>query len=475
MDADECCDIAVVGGRCAGSAAAITAARAGKSVVVLERATFPADTISSHTMFRGTLDEIEKLGAMQALMDLDPPDLRRLFVEISDGAGPSYVFDECIPDELSYTATSVRRYLLDQAMARHARACGTDFREGVVMTDLLWRGGRIEGVEYLDADGRARRLRAALVLGADGRFSTVARQVGASRPYRYSHSPRAAVYRYLNDSSTPEPEASTVHHWRHGTSRGFGFPTTPKGSMMVMFIDDRAEVEAARVDTEAYWQAKLERFPSIARRFASASDWSPIRTTDQLSSFFRRSSGSGWALIGDAGHFKDPIIGQGMRDAFWAGRTVVEHVADHLDDPAELDRALRRWERDREKDCLTPYLAGVWESRLTVDCEALGVLAGALSELQIPIVNRLGSRDHRILELVRPSLIGRVSARAVRNAPDRRRFLKEMAGEVKAITRAVRSGRVASFRSSARVPGFESAAGGWPGPNPRSSQEVKRA
>ena len=102
----------------------------------------------------------------------------------------------------------------------------------------------------------------------------------------------------------------------------------------------RDEVSEARKDPEGYWQRKLDEHPGLADRLAGVdkSTYTKLRSTGETPAFFRASSGPGWALAGDAGHFKDPVTGQGMRDAMWMGRTLAEHVLPVLDDPAAIDR-----------------------------------------------------------------------------------------------------------------------------------------
>jgi hypothetical protein len=74
-----------------------------------------------------------------------------------------------------------------------------------------------------------------------------------------------------------------------------------------------------------------------------------------VSAFWRASSGPGWVLAGDAAHFKDPVTGQGMGDALRMGRTLGEAIDPVLDEPAELDRATRRWEQETARHCLHAY------------------------------------------------------------------------------------------------------------------------
>ena len=90
---------------------------------------------------------------------------------------------------------------------------------------------------------------------------------------------------------------------------------------MMLFMGAAEEVALAKADPEGYWAAKMAVHPRMAARVEGMTDLTPLTFTGDISSFFRASSGPGWALLGDAGHFKDPVIGQGQRDAMWSGRT----------------------------------------------------------------------------------------------------------------------------------------------------------
>jgi 2-polyprenyl-6-methoxyphenol hydroxylase-like FAD-dependent oxidoreductase len=277
-------------------------------------------------------------------------------------------------------------------------------------------------------EGEQHTVHAKLVLGADGQFSTVADLVDAE-PYRWSHSYRAAMLRYYVDPATEDPEATTIHHSRRGSSLSFVFPTTPRGQTVVMFIDSPDVIAAARRDPELVWKRSLELHPALQARYAHATDREPVKFHDRLTSYFRPASGPGWALIGDAGHFKDPIIGQGIRDAVWAGRTLAEHVEHALDSPAALDTELRRWERLRERECSPAYVAGLMESRTMGDTRAIAELLNVLDRRQPRILGPFGARG--------PGVFGRWEKRAmlgafvetVRTSPDPRRTLTELVGQ----------------------------------------------
>jgi 2-polyprenyl-6-methoxyphenol hydroxylase-like FAD-dependent oxidoreductase len=419
-------DVVIVGARCAGSAAAATFARAGRSVLVLERSKFPADTISSHTMFAGTIDEVRAIGALPYLRRLDPPDIRTFRMPMAGPDGAAVEYREEVPSE---TISSVRRYLLDQALVDMVRDLDVEVREQSEVTAVHWRGGRASGVVYRDNKGREHSVGATLVIGADGVFSTVADLVGAAQPYRWSHSPRAAMLRYVKDPIVEGPEATTVFHSRQGRSCAFSFPTTPRGETVVMFVDERASVEGARTQPEEVWAEKLRMHPALEARYGSVADQDSVKVFDELTSYFRPATGPGWALAGDAGHFKDPIIGQGMRDAMWSGRTLAEHTAALIDSPEELDRAMRRWEREREVECAVPYMLGIRESLDEADSDGLRRFVEALSNRGVPLATALGMRDGKASELLSKKTISLALLDAVRRSPNKRQTVRELSTE----------------------------------------------
>jgi flavin-dependent dehydrogenase len=457
MDAD----VVIVGARCAGSAAAVGYAKAGRRVVVLDRARFPSETISSHTIFGPGVTELKAMGAFSRVVDLEPPEYVGIHVESSDGDAPTILRLRASQGAEHEPTISVPRLLLDEQLVATARDAGAEVREGVTVIDVLWRGGRASGVVYVDPDGNRQTIKAPLVVGADGQFSTIADLVGVSTPYRYSHSKRCAVYRYVKDLA-PEPDSSTVYHWRDGTSMGFGFPTTPRGTMIVMFIADRGELDLARRDAEAYWQLKLQHHPSVAARLELTSEPTPVRITDALASYFRTSSGPGWALIGDAGHFKDPIIGQGIRDALWAGRTLAEHTASLLENPAELDRAMRIWEDTRDRECLLAYLVAVHESRMVSDSGGLRAVAQQLSKADLPLLEAVAARDGTLRRVVTPKVAAKTVLAALRASDDRRSCAADLVHEMALFGKMIWNSRRSGFRDTTSVPALENMEEGWP-------------
>ena len=249
----------------------------------------------------------------------------------------------------------VPRDLQDVELVESAREQGVEVRERCTVEALRWRAGRVVGLRYRQRRRSEHEVGATLVVGADGRRSTVASLVGAWTPYRLSRNGRGLVFRYLDDPLAGTVDAETYYQWREDKSFAFAFPTTPAGRLLVLLMGHRDEAGEARRDPEGYWLRKLAEHPGLAARVAGAPPGSKLRSTGETPAFFRASSGPGWALAGDAGHFKDPVTGQGMRDAMFAGRTLAEQVLPVLDDPVAVDRDTRSWEAARDRECLPAY------------------------------------------------------------------------------------------------------------------------
>lgn len=350
-------DVVIVGSRCAGSAAAIALAERGRSVVALDGASFPSDTLSTHLFFPPHWAELQRLGALQRVRQLGAPRHTRAGL-----AGPdSGVVGAFSPYEGLDAGACVRRPGLDLALVQTARDAGADIRQRTRVTDLLRDGaGRVTGVRYRERNGTEGSISARLVIGADGRRSTVGRLVGTtehhSRPNR-----RLMAYAYFTDPH--EDLRNVAMQWRAGDDLVTAFPCDGE-QVLALLMPPVRRTDEFRAGTDAAFQATLRRVPPLAERLSSCTRVSKIFTSYSHPSYFRHSHGPGWALAGDAGHFKDPVTAQGIRDALRFGRLLGEAAAPSLDDPPALDRALAAWESDRDAQCLPMYQ---WANSLGCD------------------------------------------------------------------------------------------------------------
>jgi 2-polyprenyl-6-methoxyphenol hydroxylase-like FAD-dependent oxidoreductase len=362
-------DVVVVGGRLAGSAVAITFARGGRRVVVLERRSLPSDTLSTHVLVPYAVAEAARLGALERLLALDPPLCHYVHV----GAGDVQVHENWSSvDGIGY-GLCIPRPEQDLAFSQTAVAAGADVRENADVTEVVWENGRAVGVRYTQA-GETREIRARLVVGADGRRSTVAAQCGAWTPYRASRNGRGAAFRYMADPKAGTRWGETMSQWRWGTTIGYTFPV-PGDRLICLLMPPAERISAFRRDPDGAWADLIAEDPDgIGERMRGATDMAKVRSTAETTSYFRASSGTGWALAGDAGHFKDPVIGSGQRDALRFGRRLGEIVSPLLAEnapDATIDAALRDWERERDRECNASYHWGSRESRPISPCTPL--------------------------------------------------------------------------------------------------------
>lgn len=341
-------DVVIVGSRCAGTAAAIALARRGRSVIALDGAAFPSDTLSTHLFFPHHWAELELLGARERVLELGAPLHTRAGL-----AGPGVEVVGEFGAASGFTAGScVRRPGLDFALVQTARAAGAEIRERTRVTDLLRDDdGRVTGVCYRGRDGAAGTITANLVVGADGRRSTVARLVSTTEHHHWDNQ-RMMAFAYYEDAH--DSLRHVAMQWRYGNDLVTVFPCDG-GQLVALLMPPVSRAEEFRADSEKAFSDTVERVPPFAERLTDCTRFGKIRVSYQHPSYFRHSQGPGWALAGDSGHFKDPVTAQGIRDALRFGRLLGETTAAHLDDPHALDAALIAWELDRDEQCLPMY------------------------------------------------------------------------------------------------------------------------
>jgi menaquinone-9 beta-reductase len=356
-------DAVVVGARVGGSATAIALARKGRRVIALDRATFPSDTLSTHVLFTTGVAELKWLGALDRVRAVGAPEWRVGHPNTVVLPGTGQRLD---PHGAMSTINGIdyglcpRRPGLDLAMVETAREAGAEVREGADVVGVIWAGGRAAGVRYKTPDGAQHEIRAKLVVGADGRRSTMAKLLGVEQPYRSSENGRGLVFMYVTDPRGPE-ERDTCRRWQSGDTLGFFFPNE-EGVGLALFMPPKEQIKEFRRDP-GKWNRTLEDFPELKARLEGCEPLTKLRSADDTTAYFRISSGPGWALVGDAGHFKDPVLAQGIRDALRFGRLLGDAAADWLDDPRRLDRELFAWELNRDRECLPSYYLGQRETR----------------------------------------------------------------------------------------------------------------
>ena len=303
MDNDNDYDVIVVGARCAGSPTAMLLAQQGHRVLMVDRATFPSDTLSTHVVQAPAVAALSRWGLLDAVLATGCPPIETYSFDF----GPATISGTPRAVDGYSAAYAPRRYLLDKILLDAARDAGVEVREGFNMDDVLIEDGAAIGIQGHD-DAGAVSFRSRVVVGADGRNSHVARIVVAGA-YEERARLQYAYYTYWRDLPVDGFEIFIR------PDRGFAAAATNEGLTMVVVGWPYAQKEAYKADVETNYLATLQLAPAFAERVAAATRVEPF-VGGAVPGFFRVPFGPGWALVGDAGYTKDPITAQGICDAF---------------------------------------------------------------------------------------------------------------------------------------------------------------
>jgi 2-polyprenyl-6-methoxyphenol hydroxylase-like FAD-dependent oxidoreductase len=334
-------DAIVVGARCAGAATAMLLAGKGYDVLLVDRASFPSDTVSTHVIHPPGLTALRRLGLLDDLIATGCPWL------------PSYTFDlgpmviTGTPTAADGTAGSYapRRTVLDELLVRAAQKASAELREGFSVTELITDEGRVVGVRGHARGGLEVSEHARVVIGADGVHSRVAEQVNAPR-YREGPVQGSAYYAYW--SGVPVTGA----RWMLRPGRGFGLIPTNDDLTLVLAAWPQAEMAQVKQDLQGNY--RREATAALGGRLDGGRQETRV-VGEGVPNRFRKPYGPGWALVGDAGYGKDPVTAQGITDAFHDA----EMCADALDTVWRggrgYDDALGHYQQQRDERALPMY------------------------------------------------------------------------------------------------------------------------
>ena len=328
-------DAIVVGARCAGSPTAMLLARKGYRVLLLDRASFPSDTVSTHILHPLGAAALVRWSLLDRLMATGCPPIHTYAFDF----GP-FTLAGAPGTREAPVGYCPRRTILDKLLVDAAAEAGAEVREGFAVDEILFEDGRVAGVRGHSNQANFIE-RARIVVGADGWRSRVAETV---RPEQYDERPRLLAGYYSYWSGLPM-------HGRFETyirdRRGFAATPTHDDLTMVIvgwpyaeFAENRKDVEGNYLKTIALAPAFAERLGGARReaRFAGAA----------VPNFFRKPYGPGWALVGDAGYNRDFITGQGIMDAFHDAELCAAGLDATLSGAQPFDAAMAHYQAARD-------------------------------------------------------------------------------------------------------------------------------
>lgn len=337
-------DAIVVGARCAGAPTAALLARRGHRVLLVDRASFPSDTLSTHMIHAPGVAALARWGLLDDVVATGCPPIESYSFDF----GPITITGTPRPaDDGGTTAYAPRRTVLDKILVDAARDAGAEVREGFTVEEVVMEGGEVVGIRGHAEGGSSVFERAKVVVGADGRSSHVAKAV---RPASYNEKPELQWSYYSYWRGLPADGMEIFIRPDRGWA---AFPTNDDLTLLVVGWP-YAEASAYKSDVEANYLATLELAPEFADRVRKATREDRFHG-GAVPNFFRKPFGPGWALVGDAGYNKDPITAQGISDAFRDAEECTAAISSWLTGAAEFETSMSAYQEQRDSAVLPLY------------------------------------------------------------------------------------------------------------------------
>lgn len=333
-------DAIVVGARCAGSPTAMLLARKGYRVLLLDKARFPSDTVSTHIIWphgaeiMDRWELLERLAAtgcppigLQMTFDLGPFALKGGVTDLNRGRG----------------GFCPRRTVLDKVLVDGAVESGAELRDDVTAEAVIWDGNQVVGIKARSRNGRTFEERARMVIGADGVHSFVAKAVGAQE---YDTRPPLATYYYSYYSGFAIED---IEQYVGVPYQGAACFPTHDGLTLIAAVWPSSRFQEIRGDIEGHVARVHESTPTVQDRLRRATREEKWVGTAGVPNYFRVPYGLGWALVGDAAYNKDPITAQGISDAFIDAENLTEAIDAGFTGRCSLTEAMAHYMSSRDQ------------------------------------------------------------------------------------------------------------------------------
>jgi len=337
-------DAIVVGARVAGSPTAMLLARQGYRVLLVDRATFPSDTMSTHLIHAPGMAALRRWGLADQVVETGCPPVSTYRLD----------FGELVlagtPRGLPGTpyAYAPRRIVLDNLLVEAAAQAGAEVRQGFSLESLIDEDGVVRGIRGHAHDGASIEERARVVIGADGVHSPVAKSVGAAK-YNEVSAVEALYYSYWSGLPAEGEFQIFVRE-----DRALATLPTNDDLTVVLVTWPIEQFEANKRDLEGNYLRSFEAEPLFAERIRGGTRETRIVGT-HMDGFYRRSWGAGWALVGDAGYHKDAVTAQGITDAFREAEALSDALDDVFSGRRTYDDALATYQENRDRSTLPMF------------------------------------------------------------------------------------------------------------------------
>ncbi len=391
-------DVVVVGGRVAGASTSLLLARAGLRVAVVDRAPYGSDSLSTHGLMRAGVLQLARWCLLDQVVALGTPPVRRTLFRYP-GADPVQVSIK--PSAGVDALYAPRRHLLDRILVDAAAEAGAEVLHDVPVVGLVRDGtDRVSGVRARSRHGTPLRLDARLVVGADGVRSRVAQDVGAP-VVRQGRAAGAVMYRYY----TGLPAAG--YEWAYGEGSAAGLiPTNDARTCLFVGTAPTRMRELRRAGQEEAFATLLrDAAPSLVDRVREAEPASRLHGWAGMRGYVRQSWGPGWALVGDAGYFTDPITTHGITGALRDAELLAEEILAAARGSVPASVALTRYQVMRDR--LSAPIFEATDAVAAYDWDATRVQR-LLRQVASAMSDELDHVQRRGIRLSCPALVGKI-------------------------------------------------------------------
>ena len=396
-------DAIVVGARCAGAPTAMLLARKGYRVLLLDRRSFPSDTISTHYIHQPGVARLARWGLLERVAASNCPPVSSQILDL----GPFALEGAPAPVDGIADAYAPRRTVLDSILVEAAVAAGAELRERFSVEELLTDGDRITGIRGHAAGGATVTEQARIVIGADGLRSFVARSVAAP-VYNLTPALTCTYYTYWGDVPVkgselyPRPDRMII-----------AAPTND-GLTITIAYWPQADFHRVRADIEGNFMAVLDLAPGLAERVRAGKRAERFRGTADLPNLFRQPHGPGWALVGDAGYHKDPILALGITDAFRDAELLAGALDAGFSGRQPQAEALAAYQRQRDEAAAPGFATTLQFASLQPPPPEMQQLFGALRHNRAQIDRLFGTFIGTVppQEFFAPENLGQIMAAA---------------------------------------------------------------
>jgi 2-polyprenyl-6-methoxyphenol hydroxylase-like FAD-dependent oxidoreductase len=337
-------DAIVVGARCAGAPTAMLLAQKGHRVLLVDRATFPSDTVSTHFMHAPGVAALARWQLRDALARSGCPPVRTYRFDF----GPFTIEGSPRAIDGVSEAYCPRRPVLDTMLVHAAADAGVEVREAFSVDEILVEDGAAIGIRGKGGGPRAVTEHAEVLIGADGRNSSV---VQAVQPEQYNEKPSVSPAFYSYWSGVGSSGFEVYVGDRCGMA---AFPTHDDLTLVIVGLPEE-DFNAARSDVEGKFLSVVESAPSLAARVRSGTREERFHAATNLAGYFRKPYGPGWALVGDAGYHLHPITAMGISDAFADAERLAEALDAFFTGRSSYEAALSGYQAERDERAVPMY------------------------------------------------------------------------------------------------------------------------